>query len=164
MPHTPMTGAIDVFCVGDSTTKGTLLTGPQLPDNLSQAYRLALSDALQADIIGGDIPPGVSFTFVGPNNFGSAPSNNCYAVSGITTAGSFVGMPVACQSVTGSQVVVIMYLGLNDVNDIPIAEFPLNYLSAVRRLHNLLRDKNPRFVFSLLNSAWNPSGVDPFRS
>lgn len=158
MIHTPMTGAIDVFCVGDSLTYGTTNTNfPQPPDNQKQAYRLALSNALQADIAGGEIPGSVSFSWVGPTDTGSPPSNHNAGVPGDTTGQTFIRLLTSAAYVTAAQVVVVAPVGVNDSNSPAlIATFPESYLSVIRRAHNLLRAKRPRFILSSFYAGSDP--------
>lgn len=149
--HTPVTGAIAVYCVGDSDTYG-IVTGSNPPTSDLDSYRKALSDALQADIVAGGIPPGVLFTFVGPIDTGHAPANHHDGIVGRTTWDQFV-ITLGQSSVSAAPNILIpLHIGLNDaVGAFPDpAGFPLGYLSLVRRLHNLYRGQNPRFVFSIL--------------
>lgn len=158
--HTPMTGNIGIYCSGDSETLGTVSSGPA-PSN---AYRKALSDALQADLVSGAIPNTVSFTFQGPLNNGDAPSNNHDGRAGITSENAFPLQLTDTLAVTTSQLVVITYIGINDAQQNPPSAFPNGFLSLIRRQHNLFRALNPRFIFGILNGAWNPSLVAPLNA
>lgn len=149
--HTPMTGPISIYCVGDSDTYG-LITGGDPPIGDLDSYRVSLNNALQTDIGNGVFPPGLTLTFEGPIVSGHAPANHHDGVSGQTTWDQFPIVLSQYNAVTKPSLIVPLHIGLNDaVGAFPDPSgFPLGYLSLVRRIHNLYRGLNPRFIFSIL--------------
>lgn len=156
--HTPLDGDVSIYCVGDSTTQGLVSPDPQPPQNMMNAWRKALSDALEADKVSGDLPATLIFHWEGPIDSGQAPSNHHDGLAGETANHQFTAQLANLPGyVTQSKVIVPVQIGLNDgAHPELLAVFPTSYLNLIRRAHNLLRDKHPRFIFGLINSNGGP--------
>ena len=145
MTHTPMDGTVDVYMVGDSTTFGTGST-------TLNGYRGPLNTQLDADRTGGAFPGTLLFPQVGNTTSGTAPTDHHRGIPSSTTvvhiADDLTQLPAV---VPASQCIVIVHIGLNDgTSALLTTQFFDHYMLMIRREHNLLRSKLPRFIFSKL--------------
>lgn len=104
----PLTGNVKILFTGDSITAG------DTSGMAGNGPRLAVYNGLVADQGLGLLPNTLSFTFVGPVNTGSAPTNLHYGVDGTTVGDHLANTAAACAGITPD--IVCCMLGTNDVN------------------------------------------------